>query len=165
MRILMGLLCVGFLAACSDARPPQARPKRPLQPPSSTAKSSVDANLFPQDGGYRYDPENKTDPFRSFIRAAREGQEHSIASPLERFDLSQLRVTGIVWGRKQPRALVEDPAGKGYVVAVGMAIGKNHGRIIRIGDNQLVVKETYVDFRDQATTKEVEMHLYETQGG
>ena len=86
-------------------------------------------------------------------------------TPLERFDLSQLEVTAIIWSTDRPRALVRDPAGKGYIVSAGMPIGKNKGRIVSIEDNIVLVKETYVDFRDRATTKEVEMRLYENQGG
>ncbi len=88
-----------------------------------------------------------------------------ISSPLERFDLSQLIVTGIVWATTSARALIEDPTGKGYIVGVGTPIGKNQGKVIKIEDNRVWVKETYVDFHDTATTKEIEMLLYESQGG
>jgi Tfp pilus assembly protein PilP len=50
-------------------------------------------------------------------------------------------------------------------VSEGAAIGKNKGRVVKIHDNLIRVKETYVDFQDRATTKEVEMRLYESQGG
>jgi type IV pilus assembly protein PilP len=114
---------------------------------------------------YRYNPEGKPDPFRSFVRVSLRDDPGGISSPLERFDLSQLTVTGIIWGPEVPRALIEDPAGKGYIVSVGTSIGKNKGKVVSIDDNLVLVKETYVDFRDRATTKEVELHLYETQGG
>ncbi len=117
------------------------------------------------DKEYRYVPEGKTDPFESFITVKLNADAEGAASPLERFALSQLIVTGIIWQTDNARALVEDPAGKGYIVGVGAAIGKNKGRIIGIDDNRVLVKETYVDFHDQATTKEVEMYLYDTQGG
>ena len=41
----------------------------------------------------------------------------------------------------------------------------NGEQALEIADNLILVKETYVDFRDRATTKEVEMRLYESQGG
>ena len=47
----------------------------------------------------------------------------------------------------------------------GTPIGKNKGRIVSILDNAVLVKETYVDFSDRATTKEVELRLYQNQGG
>ena len=114
---------------------------------------------------YRYDPTDKPDPFKSWVKNVADYDPDSVSSPLERFDLSQLEVTGIVWHMDIPRALVKDPTGKGYIVNEGTAVGKNKGRIVRIEDNMLVVKETYVDFQDRATTKEVELKLYGKNGG
>ncbi len=109
---------------------------------------------------YHYDPTEKTDPFRSYIRRQVTLESDETTSPLERFDLSQLTVMGIIWGVDEPRALVRDPTGKGYIVRAGTPIGKNKGRILRIEDNKVVVKETYLDHLDRATTKEVELELY-----
>lgn len=114
---------------------------------------------------YRYDPTGKPDPFKSFLKQMQLVQDTEALSPLERFDLSQLSVTGIIWSTKRPRALVEDPTGKGYIVAEGAGIGKNKGRVVRIDDNRVVVKETYIDFHNKATTKEVDLYLYERHGG
>ena len=158
------LLILGVIAtsACSSDPPPapQAQQKAPPKPaPTHQAAADVE----PEEE-YRYDPTGKPDPFRSFIK--REIQlGPALTAPLERFDLSQLKVTAIIWGTERPRALVRDPAGKGYVIQAGAAIGKNKWRVIEILDNMVLVKETYVDFRDRATTKEVEMRLYENQGG
>jgi type IV pilus assembly protein PilP len=114
---------------------------------------------------YRYDPTGKPDPFKSFLKQIALVNDSEALSPLERFDLSQLTVTGIIWETKRARALVEDPTGKGYIVAEGAGIGKNKGRVVRIDDNRVVVKETYVDFHNKATTKEVDLYLYERHGG
>jgi type IV pilus assembly protein PilP len=109
---------------------------------------------------YHYDPTDKVDPFKSYIRRQVTLENDENSSPLERFDLSQLIVMGIIWGVDEPRALVKDPTGKGYIVRTGTPIGKNKGRILRIEDNKVVVKETYLDHLDRATTKEVELELY-----
>ncbi len=114
---------------------------------------------------YRYDPTGKPDPFRSFVLALQSGTGAGSGSPLERFDLSQLRLRGVIWGNDRPRALVMDPAGKAYIVAQGTPIGKNEGRIVRIADDGVTVKETYVDFLGKATTKDIELRLQERQGG
>ncbi|MEE9279963.1 MAG: pilus assembly protein PilP [Myxococcota bacterium] len=114
---------------------------------------------------YRYDPTGKPDPFKSFLKQIQLVEGAESLSPLERFDLSQLTVTGIIWSTEDPRALVEDPTGKGYIVSEGAGIGKNKGRIVRIDDNRVVVKETYVDFHHKATNKEVDLYLYERHGG
>ena len=109
---------------------------------------------------YHYDPTDKVDPFRSYVRRQVTFDPEAGSSPLERFDLTQLSVMGIIWGLDEPRALVRDPTGKGYIVKAGTPIGKNKGRILRIEDNKVVVKETYLDHLDRATTKEVDLELY-----
>ncbi len=109
---------------------------------------------------YHYDPTDKVDPFRSYARRQVTFDPEGSSSPLERFDLTQLSVMGIVWNLDEPRALVRDPTGKGYIVRAGTPIGKNKGRILRIEDNKVVVKETYLDHLDRATTKEVDLELY-----
>ena len=165
MRATIAILAIVLLtglAACSDPVAPNRGGPGPRVAPASV-QVTQDDGIDPLFADYRYNPEGKPDPFRSFIRVSLDSD--SVTSPLERFDLSQLRVTGILWGREEPRALIRDPAGKAYVVAVGTSIGKNKGRVVRIEDNRVMVKETYVDFRDRATTKEIEMNLYQAQGG
>ncbi len=167
MRVLFvyltGLALATLVACGGDKAVTPTAPMRPTPPPM--AQATPEEGAMVSDKEYRYEPEGKTDPFESFITVKLNADAEGAASPLERFALSQLIVTGIIWQTDNARALVEDPAGKGYIVGVGAAIGKNKGRIIGIDDNRVLVKETYVDFHDQATTKEVEMYLYDTQGG
>lgn len=115
---------------------------------------------------YNYDPTGKRDPFRSFIWDRPDRMETVAESgPLEQFDLSQLEVVAVVWRTGNARALVEDPSGDSYIVGQGAAIGKNQGRVISIDDNTVVVKEIYVDYLGQETTKDIEMRMRRTEGG
>lgn len=152
-----------LLQGCSSDEPAPPSTQQRAAPPAPLAQAETE--VLTGQPEYSYDPTGKTDPFQSFVQLRREGQETETDSPLQRFDLSQLVVTAIVWGTDRPRALIEDPGGRGYVVSEGTPIGKNKGRITGITDNMVLVKETYVDFRDRATTKEVELRLYEGQGG
>ena len=160
--ILTGLAVI-LLTACGKDEKPKATPMRPMAPPMAAVEPEERGVELDED--YRYDPEGKPDPFESFVRVKLSADSDDISSPLERFDLSQLIVTGIIWATRSARALIEDPSGKGYIVGVGTAIGKNRGKVIKIEDNRVLVKETYIDFHDIATTKEVELLLYESQGG
>ncbi len=157
---MLGLAVAALACGGESGTTAQApAPARPTAPPVAQ-----DDPLAALDADFHYDPTGKPDPFRSFIQLAAQVDD-SISTPLERFDLSQLAVEAIVWGTERPRALIKDPAGKGYIVSQGTPIGKNKGRVVAIEDNVVRVKETYVDFRDQATTKEVEMRLHATEGG
>lgn len=118
-------------------------------------------------GAFSYDRTGMRDPFRSFewdekSRAALDSMDRG---PLEQYDVSQLSLLAVVWSTGTARALLEDPAGKSYIVGAGTRIGKNEGLVIGIDDNLLIVKETYVDFLGQETTKDIEMRIRRSEGG
>ena len=86
------------------------------------------------------------DPFRPMtLRAKINKAPRENLSPLERYELSQLKLVGIVWDIKEPRAMVEDGGGLGYVVKVGTPIGSNDGKVKAIHRNEVVVEEFYSD--------------------
>ena len=62
--------------------------------------------------------------------------------PLQRFDLEQLKLVGIIWDVTAPKAMILDPAGKGYVVKVNERIGRNNGYIARIREGEIIVVES-----------------------
>ena len=130
------------------------------------APGDVHASSFGTQGqGVVYDPAGKRDPFRSFILDRLKEMDSAAKGPLEQFDLSQLSVNGIVWLTERRRALILDPSGQGYIIQEGDPIGKNDGRVIAIDDNVVVVREAYVDFHGDTTTKEIEMRVRQTEGG
>lgn len=115
--------------------------------------------------GFVYDPIGRRDPFRSFILDRLREDDAAIKGPLEEYDLSQLEVAGMVWRGDKRRALVIDPSGQGYVVEEGDKIGKNDGRVLEIGDSTMRVREEYVDFHGEKTSKEIDMRIRQSQGG
>lgn len=149
------------------------RTAQPPAPPPVAPPAGPEPTIDPISGvaqietGYKYDPTGKRDPFRSFIweRQDKMAVEVAEAGPLGQFDLSQLEVVAVVWATGNARALVEDPSGESYIVGEGAAIGKNRGHVVSIGDNTVVVKETYVDYLGQETTKDVEMRMRRSEGG
>ena len=116
-------------------------------------------------GDANYDSTGRRDPFRSFVLdRLKELAEHT-KGPLEQFDVGQLTLHGVVWETNRPRALVADPSGQVYVVREGDPIGTNQGAVMRIDDNLMLVRETYVDHMGEPTTKETEMHVRRNQEG
>lgn len=100
------------------------------------------------------------DPFRPMtMRTKVNTKARENLSPLERLDLAQLKVVGIVWDIKDPRAMVEDSAGLGYVVKVGTPIGSNDGTVKAIHRNQIVVEESFDDVYGVRKKHDVSMNL------
>ncbi len=144
------------------AKPPVAAK---VQPSAGSEQGLKEAGFAQVSVDYVYEPRGKRDPFRSFFMLRKTMTEEEPAGPLEQFELEQLSVTALVWDAGQPRALVADPRGKTFIVREGTRIGKNAGRVIHIGDDLLLVKETYVDFSGEQTTKDVELRIRVSQGG
>ena len=119
------------------------------------------------DLGFSYDFAEKRDPFRSFMwkQLALARETADMSGPLEQYDLSQLSLVAVVWKSGASKALVQDPSGQAYIVGAGAKIGKNNGYVIDIDDNLVLVKETYLDYLGQETTKDIEMRIRRSHGG
>jgi hypothetical protein len=149
-------------AILEKQRSRQPGPPRGTQPAEEEASEDV---LLGGDGSYRYLSEDKRDPFRSFILDRLTEVDSLLESPLEKFDLSQLDIAGVVWKGDKRRVLVMDPSGQGYVIQEGDRIGKNNGHVLEIRDSSMLVREAYVDFAGEKTMKEIEMRIRQSQGG
>jgi type IV pilus assembly protein PilP len=123
--------------------PPEAKPAPPEEPERKLA--------------YVYDPKGKINPFQSvFVTQprGRRGTKVQIAArerklpltPLQKIDLSQLKIVGIMVIPTGNKALVEDPSGKGYVITKGTYVGANFGRVKRILKDRIIVEEEVEDF-------------------
>ncbi len=111
---------------------------------------------------YQYDSTGKRDPFKSFIVVspepqARQGNEP--LTPLQRFDIGQLRLVGTVSGKGSKRALVEDAAGKGYILSVGICVGKNGGKVVKIVDGEVIIEEFLIDYFGKRQSQMISMKL------
>ena len=110
--------------------------------------------------GLRLAPTGRRDPFRPItlnVRATSRPREN--LSPLERFEIGQLKLVGVVWNVKEPTALVEDSSGLGYMVKVGTPIGSNDGKIKEVRRDSLIVEEFFVDLYGAKKRREVSMRL------
>jgi len=115
------------------------------------ARDRMDLSRPEEARAYRYDRENKTDPFASFLvkrreklQALEEERSRSRAAmdrlndlkeaktELQTLELSQLILTAIIKGRDESWAMVRDSKGQGYVLKKGVLIGTNGGKVEKI---------------------------------
>ena len=119
------------------------------------------------DQKYVYNPLGKRDPFESPIKE--EGAEVVTAegvplTPLQKFDLGQLRLIGVIVGRGEPRAMVISPDGKSFILKIGTKVGKNNGVVVSITTNSVEVEEKYFDFAGSIRTGVQEIKLPKREG-
>jgi type IV pilus assembly protein PilP len=134
-------------------------------PAFSDPAAADDTGYAAADRDYFYDPRGKRDPFRSFQFVDDDRPESREFGPLEDFELGQLELSAVIWDANNPRALILDPGGRAFIVREGSQIGKNSGQVIHIGDNLVLVKETYENLAGERTTKDVELRIRLSQGG
>jgi type IV pilus assembly protein PilP len=102
----------------------------------------------------------RRDPFRPLTLAAPTNvRRRENLSPLERYEIGQLKLVGIIWDIKTPTALIEDTSGLGYTVRVGTPIGVNDGKVKAIRRSELVVEEFQVGADGARKSREVLIKL------
>ena len=117
-----------------------------------------------------YKVEGKIDPFASIFGGGvsafddQKNEKRIPLTPIEKVDLSELKLVGIIFAPSGNKALVEDVSGKGFVIKRGTHIGINFGKVIKILKNSVVVKEKAESILGQTTLVERELKLQKSPG-
>jgi len=135
------------LAVATVLLAPPARAQNEVPPPDDAS-------------GYEYDPTGKRDPFRPlFLLRRSAAQTVQPMTPLQRYEIGQLRLVGVVYNLAPPRAMVEDSSGLGFIVTPGTAIGPHGGVVTAIRPRQVVVEEWETDVIGERHRKEHVLEL------
>jgi Tfp pilus assembly protein PilP len=129
------------------------QPAAPAEDPLALPKKSEQTETP------HYSPLGKRDPFQAPMKSQAKRRPRENLSPLERYEIGQLNLVGVVWDLKDPRAMVEDSTGLGYVVRVGTPIGPNDGKIKEIKPAEVLIEEVYVDFYGARKNRQVSMRI------
>ncbi len=123
-----------------------------------------------------YNPEGKLDPFESPFKKTEtektteekppEDQPDRIRqTPLEKIDLAQLSLVGVIKFSSGYKAIVEEQSGKGYMVTKGTYIGINYGQITAIENDRIIIQEKVKDilgrYKDQKSQLKLQKPLGE----
>ena len=117
-----------------------------------------------------YNGKGKIDPFAPLFNdkpaAVKKGErkKRMPMTPLERIDISQLKLVGIIMASSGNRALVEESSGKGYVVKKGTYIGVNSGKVVQIIQEKVVVEEEFEDVFGKTQVRKREIKLPKPPG-
>lgn len=140
LKLLSTLCLVTLLTACNRdmvdleqyVRNVKARPAKPIEP-IPVIKPYV---------RFIY-PGRETDPFDSSVLAPEKKRnmadsvmidKNRVPEYLENFPLDSLRMVGTIYKEEQLWALIRVPGGSVHRVKEGNYLGKNHGKILQIGN-------------------------------
>lgn len=127
-----------------------------MEMPTTTEVAEATPEEEPEE--YNYDPIGKRDPFKSLVVEELTNRPKP-KTPLQQFDIDQLTVVGIIWGISNPKAMIQAPDGKGYVVGKGTPIGKGRGKVTRITQREVVISEEYRDFEGKLLVNETALKI------
>jgi type IV pilus assembly protein PilP len=114
-----------------------------------------------------YNPEGKLDPFAPLIKEKpvnlpvthRKVVRRKPLTPLEKLDLSQLKLVAILRAQNGNSALVEEDSGKGYVIKKGTYIGTHSGKVAEILSDRIIVEEEVEDIYGKISVRKREIKL------
>jgi type IV pilus assembly protein PilP len=151
--------------AAPKAKTPVAETKKaqPVQAVEKVEKKEVAKIEEPE---FSYNPVGKADPFKPFIQLTPEKLPKSaFLTPLQKYDISQLRLVAIITLPEGNVALVEDQQGRGYFLKRGTAIGRHEGKVKAILKDRVLIEEAYSDVLGQAKVNEISLFLHRPEEG
>ncbi len=142
-------------------------PREDIKPAEIKNDLSAQEPLKGNEKAEFYDPQGKIDPFLPLLqekteesKPAIDDQPQRILTPLEKIELSQIRLVAVVIMGNKRIAMVEEATGKGYEVSIGTFIGKNQGKVTEINDSSVMITELVKDFKGKLKeqTQEIKLH-------
>ena len=141
-------------------------PSNKLIAATSNVAPKMESTTIPK----AYEAKDKIDPFEPLVKEKPEivkkkkNKKRIPQTPLERIDLSQLKLVGIIMASSGNRALVEESSGKGYVIKKGTYIGINSGKVVNIKKEKVVVEEEFEDVFGKTKLRQREIKLPKPPG-
>ena len=134
----------------------ETKKAQPVQVAEKVEKKKVAEKEEPV---FSYNPIGKPDPFKLFITPEKL-RKSAFLTPLQKYDISQLKLVAIITFPEGSVALVEDQQGKGYFLKRGTAIGRRDGKVKAIHKDRVIIEEAYSDVLGQAKVNEISLYLH-----
>jgi type IV pilus assembly protein PilP len=121
-----------------------------------------------------YDSTGKLNPFLPLIQEKEDKgtgglvvdeKPKRMLTPLEKMELSQIKLVAVILMEKRQLAMVEEASGKGYEVKIGTYMGKNNGQVSKINQSSIVVKEYVKDYKGKLQARFQEIKLQKKESG
>ncbi|NWF91976.1 MAG: pilus assembly protein PilP [Syntrophaceae bacterium] len=159
-----------MVASCGGSSPPPVQKAKPLAVEKKMAESAKAPEKKDQEEKkepeYVYNPAGKPDPFKPFIQleSVKEVAKTAPLTPLQKYDVSQLKLVAIITSAEGGIAMVEDATGKGYSLRKGTGIGKHDGKVKKILKDRVIIEEVYEDTLGQKKVHEISLFLHKEGG-
>lgn len=122
----------------------------------------------------KYDSKGRVDPFILLIDEKKAPTESDSSgdskpkrtlTPLEKMELSQVKLVAVVEMQGRTIAMVEEAGGKGYEVAIGTYIGTNGGRVTSITRKGIKIEEEVKNYQGKRRKRYEEIKFHKSEDG
>lgn len=143
---------------------PPASPKPAVAPaaPATGSAQSGDAakNISPEQlmQGVPYTATAKRDPFASLAVKADLSKKPGVGS-LESFEAGEFRLIAVLWDSTGPYASLTLPDGKSYTVRQGTKVGLYGGKVVKISQDSLIIREMVKNYKGVLAPKDTVLKL------
>ncbi len=157
------LVLVGCGEEVNSPVPAPTSPRSVVQPkPEAGLEEQVEEEIPAK---YTYESQGKRDPFTPLTTVRKPITEEKVSlTPLQKYELDQFRVIGIIVKEGGPVAMITAPDGKSYVVREGTWLGPNDGIVKGITATKVLIEETLYDFLGVKHSSTYEMKLPRKEG-
>lgn len=156
--IIFSMISLG----CKDKASTGKKTVAPKPSATTTAPSAVMQSEEPkvEKEIYVYDPKGRRDPFLSLVQLSKpKVQRKPGASPIENYDVDDIKLIAIASDSKQYYALITLPDKKSYTIRKGMTLGLNNGKVKDITKDSVFIQEQIKDYKGQNKTKDTTLKL------
>lgn len=132
--------------------------------PAQVKEEIIDAGESKKGVGqeeYAYDPKGRRDPFLSLVEVVKhKPAKRKGVSPIEIYDLDEIKLIAIAWDENQYYALVMLPNNKAYTITKGMILGSQSGKVEGITKDAVIIKEYIKDYKGNLKPRDTVLKLH-----
>ncbi|MDQ7786493.1 MAG: pilus assembly protein PilP [Thermodesulfovibrionales bacterium] len=163
--ILLGIFVSMFVlfAGCGKEQPPpqKATAEKMAQPDAKTEEKAATEAAKSSQETVTYDARGRRDPFLPLIQVSKEKPKKKAgASPIESYGIDELSLLAIAWDKDKFYALVMLPDRKTYTITEGMALGLQGGKVEKITNNTVLIREYIKDYRGEIKPRDSILKLH-----
>lgn len=157
--ILLSVVGPNAFAANSDVHLNTV--KNPAVVPVKNKESGAAAGLRKVNTGIIYPYVLRRNPFQTFLYSGKPSLSYKVGEiPLLQYQLSSLKVVGIMDRRGKRFAMISTPDGRSYIVTVGSIVGADRASIVSIGSDYISLTENSYNVLGQVQTRPVIMKMH-----
>jgi Tfp pilus assembly protein PilP len=164
---------LAFAVSCKKETPKPAVQKQARKVQAARQTAPPPAQAVKEAKGlevetYAYNSKGRRDPFLSIIEASKKKTEaqkrRKGLKPSESYDLSELRVIAIARDKDRYYAMILLPDKKYFTVKEGMILGTRGGKIIKIDERGVLVREYITNYKGEIQPKDTIIRLRNEEG-